>query len=108
MAVPLMATDTVLVPAAIELSIPIATPLAFVVPGGCVRAFPLPVAASTTAAPLIRFPLASFAVTVIVAALAPDEAVSIAGDTVTVDWEELTGPAVAVALSTTGRPMAVA
>ena len=48
------------------LSVPVATPWALVGPDGWVRVFPLPVADSTTVAPLTRVPLESFAVTVIV------------------------------------------
>src|SRR5207247_4259890 len=66
MAVPLAVAETVFVPAPVELSVPVATPLALVVPLGWVRVLPLPVAATTTGAPLIGLPLASFAVPVIV------------------------------------------
>jgi len=48
----LIVADTVLDPAAVELSVPVATPLAFVVPTGCVNVLPaVGVAASTTVAP---------------------------------------------------------
>src|SRR2546426_309703 len=67
--------EAVFVSATVELSVPVATPLAFVVALGCVRVFPVPVAASTTVAPAIGFPEASRAVTVIVDVLAPLEAV---------------------------------
>src|SRR2546426_17293 len=51
-------------PAAVDDRVPVATPLASVVPTGWVRAFPpVGVAASVTVAPGIGFPLASFAVT---------------------------------------------
>src|SRR2546426_1035757 len=67
MATALMVADTVLVSAVVELSVPVATPLALVVPTGCVNVLPVVgVAASTTVAPAIGFPLASFAVTVMV------------------------------------------
>jgi hypothetical protein len=86
-AVPLAVADTVFPSATVELSVPVATPLAFVGPG-CVRGFPLPEAASTTVAPLMALPLASFTVTVIVAVLGPagiDEGTAVtvdsAGDT---------------------------
>src|SRR5207247_10685627 len=47
--------------------VPVATPFAFGVPTGCVRVVPVVgVAANTTVAPWIGFPLASFAVTVMV------------------------------------------
>src|SRR5438093_11090298 len=67
MATELMVADTVLVSAAVELSVPVATPFAFVVPTGCVKVLPVVgLAARTTVAPWIGLPLASFAVTVIV------------------------------------------
>ena len=66
----LIVADTVLASATVEPRVPVATPLAFVVPTGCVSALPVPVAASTTVAPLIGLPVASRAVTVIVTAAA--------------------------------------
>ena len=67
MATELTVADTVLVSAVVELNVPVATPLAFVVPTGWVKVFPAAgVAASTTVAPSIGFPFASRAVTVIV------------------------------------------
>src|SRR2546428_5823558 len=63
----LIVAETVLEPAAVDDRVPVATPLASVVPTGWVRVFPpVGVAASVTVAPGIGFPLASFAVTVIV------------------------------------------
>src|SRR3989454_8062062 len=63
----LMVADTVLVSAVVELSVPVATPLASVVPTGWVKVLPVVgLAARTTVAPWIGFPLASLAVTVIV------------------------------------------
>src|SRR5205809_818097 len=63
----LIVAETVFVPAAVELSVPVATPLASVVPTGWVNVLPaVGVTASVTVAPWIRLPLASFAVTVIV------------------------------------------
>jgi len=69
---------------------------------------PLPVAASTTVAPLIRFPLASFAVTVIVALPLP--AVIELGDAATVDCDADTGPGFTVteAIWVMAVPFAVA
>ena len=93
-AVPLIVAETVFDPATVELSDPVATPLAFVVPEGWVRVFPLPVAASTTVAPLIGFPKASLAVTVMVED--PPPAVIVAGDAVMVDCEADRGPAVTI------------
>src|SRR5437870_2495177 len=70
----LMVADTVFPSATVELNVPAATPLAFVIPAGCVSMFPVPVAARTTVAPAIGLPDASRAVTVIVAWLAPLDA----------------------------------
>jgi hypothetical protein len=48
----LIAADTVLDPAAVELKVPVATPLTSVVPTGCVNVFPaVGVAARVTVAP---------------------------------------------------------
>ncbi len=48
----LIVAETVFVSAVVELSVPVATPLAFVVPTGCVSVFPaVGVAASVTVAP---------------------------------------------------------
>jgi hypothetical protein len=65
-ATPLMVADTVFVSGVVELNVPVATPLAFVGPAGCVSVLPDPVALNTTVAPLTGLPLASRAVTVIV------------------------------------------
>ncbi|HZA61096.1 MAG TPA: hypothetical protein VE754_05355, partial [Actinomycetota bacterium] len=70
-AVSLIVAETILAPAAVELSVPLAAPFASVKPGGWVRVLPVPVAARTTVAPLMGKPLWSFAVTVIVVALVP-------------------------------------
>src|SRR6266487_4326997 len=83
-ATPLIVADTVFDPAAVLLSVPVPTPLAFVAPTGCVSVFPsVGVAASTTVAPSIGLPLASFAVTVIVEVPLP---AAIGVVAVTVDW----------------------
>src|SRR5438046_692442 len=59
--------DTVSASAAAVASVPVATPLASVVPPGCVSVFPVVgVAASVTAAPWTGLPFASRAVTVMV------------------------------------------
>src|SRR5216683_1074182 len=79
----LMVADTVFDSAAVELNVPVATPLALVVPTGCVRVLPVPVAASTTVAPGIGLPFASRAVTVMVEVPLP----AVMGDVAaTVDW----------------------
>src|SRR2546430_15612815 len=49
-ATPLIVADTVFDSAAVELSVPVATPLAFVVAPGCVSVFPAPGAAARVAA----------------------------------------------------------
>src|SRR2546421_119009 len=72
MATVLMVAETVFVPVPVELRVPAAMPLASVVPAGCVSVFPVVgLAASTTVAPAIGLPLASFAVTVIVLVSVP-------------------------------------
>ncbi len=96
-ATPLIVADTVLVSGVVELSVPVATPLAFVGLAGCVSVLPEPVVARTTVAPLMGLPFASRAVTVIVDVPLP--AVIEVGDAVTVDCEADTGPAVTVMLA---------
>src|SRR5690349_12387517 len=63
---PLITAVTVFVSATVELKVPVATPLALVGPVGWVRVFPVPVADSTTVAPLTAVPEASSAASVIV------------------------------------------
>ncbi len=82
---PLMVADRIFAPAAVELSVPVATPAPLVVPTGWVRVFPVPVAASTTVAPAMGFPLPSRAVTVMVAVLDPALAVIVAGEATRLD-----------------------
>src|SRR2546430_3923153 len=65
-ATPLMVADTVFDSAAVELRVPVATPLVFVVALGCVTVLPKPVALRMTVAPATGLPNASRAVTVIV------------------------------------------
>src|SRR5207247_274118 len=62
----LIVAEIVFDSASVDASVPVATPLAFVVVAGCVSVLPDPVAASTTVAPGIGLPFASRAVTVIV------------------------------------------
>jgi len=90
MATPLIVTETVFEPAAVDETVPVATPLAFVVPTGCVSVFPVVgVAASVTVAPWIGFPFASRAVTVMVEVPLP----AVIGDVaVTVDCAAETAP----------------
>src|SRR5713101_2855271 len=62
----LMVPEPLFDSAVVELNLPVAPPLAFVVPTGCVRVLPVPVAARVTVAPGIGLPFASRAVTVMV------------------------------------------
>jgi len=89
--------ETVFASATVELSVPVAVPLASVGPAGCVSVLPLPVAESTTVAPLIGLPFASFAVTVTVELPVP--ATMEIGAAVTADAEEETGPGVTLTLA---------
>src|SRR6266852_6082947 len=92
----LIVAETVFDSATVELSVPVATPLALVVPTGWVRVFPVPVAASTTVAPAIGLPFASLAVTVMVDVPLP----AVIGDVAaTVDKEADTAPAVTVTVA---------
>src|SRR5712692_10918466 len=67
----LIVAETVFDSAAVEVSVPVATPLALVVPTRWVSVFPVPDAARTTVAPWIGLPFASRAVTVIVEPVPP-------------------------------------
>src|SRR6266550_4624410 len=88
----LIVAETVFVPAAVEVRVPVATPLALVVAAGCVSVLPaVGVAARTTVAPSIGFPLASFAVTVTVELPVP---ATIGDVAVTVDCAADTAPGV--------------
>src|SRR5256714_90626 len=87
---PLIAADTVFDSATVELRVPVATPLAFVVALGCVTVLPRPVALRTTVAPATALPRASRAVTVTVEVPVP----AVIGDVaVSVDWAAETAPA---------------
>ena len=109
-ATPLIVAETVLACAVVELSVPVATPLASVTAAGCVSVLPVPVAASTTVAPLTGFPPASFAVTVIVDVPLPAEME--VGEAPSVDWDAETPPpppvTVPVAVCVMAMPLAVA
>src|SRR5881296_4076327 len=86
----LIVAETVFDSAVVDAMVPVATPLAFVVPTGCVSVLPVPVAASTTVAPWIGLPLASRAVTVMVDVPLP----AVIGDVAaTVDCAAETAPA---------------
>jgi hypothetical protein len=94
MAVSFAVADTVLVSATVELTVPVATPFAFVGLVAWVSVFPIPVAERTTVAPLIGFPLSSFTVTVMLETPLP---CGIAfGAAATVVCSADTGPGVAV------------
>jgi len=95
--VPFAAAETTLDPATVELTVPVTTPAASVDPAGCVSVFPLPVADSTTVAPLIGYPPASRTVTVIVEVPLP--ATSDVAEALTVDCEAETGPAATVTVA---------
>jgi len=107
-AVPLIVAETVFGSATVVLSVPVATPVASVVPLGCARVFPVPVASRTTVASLIGLPLASLAVTVIVDVSPP--AAMDGGAAVTVDCAADTGPGATdtVAVCVIAVPPAVA
>jgi len=94
MAVPSIVAETVFSSATVELRLAVATPLPFVGLAGCVSELPLPVADSTTVAPLIGLPFASFAVTV--TAELPVPATIEAGAAVTVDADAESGPGITV------------
>src|SRR5438445_4945719 len=106
--VPFTVAETVFPSATVELNVPVATPLPSVTAGGCVSVFPLPVAASTTVAPLTGLPDPSLAVTVIVVPAPP--AVMLGGAAATVDWVADTAPAATVtaAVSVSAVPLTAA
>src|SRR5206468_526425 len=103
----LIVAEIVFDSACVDASVPVATPLAFVVVAGCVSVLPDPVAASTTVAPGIGLPLASRAVTVIVELPLP---AAIGDVALTVDCAADTGPAftTTVAVWVTPTPSIVA
>src|SRR6059036_1980315 len=86
----LIVAEIVFDSASVDASVPVATPLAFVVVAGCVSVLPDPVAASTTVAPGMGLPFASRAVTVIVELPLP---AAIGDVALTVDWLADTVPA---------------
>src|SRR5438093_2020599 len=73
--IPSIVAEIVFDSAWVDDNVPVATPLAFVVAAGCVSVLPPPVADRITVAPATGLSSASRAVTVIVEALAPFEAV---------------------------------
>src|SRR2546426_512454 len=102
----LIVAEIVFDSASVDASVPVATPLAFVVVAGCVSVLPDPVAASTTVAPGIGLPFASRAVTVIVELPLP---AAIGDVALTVDWLADTAPAftTTVAVCVTPLPLIV-
>src|SRR5256884_8577419 len=101
---PLSVALIVFVSALVELSVPVTWPLAPVGPVGWVRALLVPLAARVTVTPLTGLPNSSFAVTVIVAALAPVDAVIAPGVAATSDRAAPGAPAVPVAVNVIGLP----
>ena len=99
----LIVAEIVFDSASVDDSVPVATPLAFVVAAGCVSVLPDPVVASTTVAPWIGLPFASRAVTVIVELPLPAAIGDVAP---TVDCAADTGPAftTTVAVCVTATP----
>ena len=95
-AMPFTVADTLFDAATVELSVPVATPVASVTPLGCVRTFPDPDAASATVTPATGFPKASRAATEMVDVVTPALAAIAAGLALTVDSNAETGPAVTV------------
>src|SRR5205823_3887188 len=95
---PLSVALIVFVSAFVELSVAVAWPLAPVRLVGWASALFVPLAARVTVTPLTGFPNSSFAVTVIVAALAPVDAVIAPGVAATSDRAALGAPAVPVAV----------
>src|SRR5438876_9273421 len=69
--IPSIVAEIVLDSARVDASVPVATPLAFVVAAGCVSVLPPPVADRITVAPATGLSSASRAVTVIVEVLVP-------------------------------------
>src|SRR5438105_12803497 len=101
---PLRVALIVFVSALVELSVAVAWPLTPVGPAGWASALLVPLAARVTVTPLTGLPNSSFAVTVIVAALAPVEAVIAPGVAATSDRAALGAPAVPVAVNVIGLP----
>src|SRR5207248_595920 len=99
-----LVTLIVFVSALVELSVPVPWPLAPVEPVGWVRALLVPLAPRVTVTPLTGLPNSSFAVTVIVATLAPPDAEIVPASAATSDRAALGAPAVPVAVNVIGLP----
>src|ERR1051326_6612504 len=101
--VPFTLAVTVLVPGAVELSVPVAWPFTWVGAPGCVSVLPVVgVAASVTVAPLTGLPPASRTVTGIV--LEPEPAVIVAGAAPTHDCDAPAPPPPGLPAGTPSRP----
>src|SRR5256885_10792603 len=100
--------DTTFASANVELKLPVATPLGSVVSRGWTSALPEPLAARVTVLPRIGLPYWSRAVTVIVLALVPLEAVIAAGDATNVVSNAFTEPGLLNPENVTGDPTPVA
>src|SRR6266480_5726691 len=100
--------DSTLASAKVELRLPAATPLGSVGSRGWTSALPEPVARRVTVVPRTGLPNWSRAVTVIVLALVPLDAVIAAGDATRVVCAAFTGPATPNAVKLTGDPTPVA
>src|SRR5205823_2967938 len=105
---PLIVAEIVFASAAVERSVPVATPLASVGPVGWVSVLPLPVAWRATVAPVIRLPFASRAVTVMVEIPLPASIVGGAAATVDCAAETPLLVTVAGAVWVTASPLIVA
>ncbi len=109
-ATPLIVAEMTFWPTSVALALPVAAPLALVPLDGGVTVTPPPVAPRTTVAPGIGLSKPSRAVTVIVAVLAPPDAVMVVG-AVTRDEcvaETAAGSTVTVAVCVTATPLIVA
>src|SRR5438046_1745358 len=91
--IPAAKADSTLASAKVELRLPVATPLGSVVSCGWTSALPEPVAVRVTVLPRTGLPYWSRAVTVIVLALVPLDALIAAGDATKLVCAAFTGPA---------------
>src|SRR2546430_6503041 len=106
--IPAAKADSTLASAKVELRLPVATPLGSVVSCGWTSALAEPVAVRVTVLPRTGLPYWSRAVTVMVLAPVPLEAVITAGDATSVVCAAFTGPATAHALKGRGDSTPVA
>src|SRR5205823_6706925 len=106
--IPAAKADSTLASAKVELRLPVATPLGSVVSCGWTSALPGPVAVRVTVLPRTGLPYWSRAVTVIVLALVPLDALIAAGGATMLVCAAFTGPATPNAVKLTGDPTPVA